>query len=67
VIRKNRVVWSRPWTEKQIREGREEDAEDLRNYYKGREEDAPSEEPEASEAKEARGLTRLWRRRSHGV
>jgi hypothetical protein len=64
-IRRNRIVWAKPWTERQIREGREEDAEDLRNYYMGREEDAPSEGTGATEAKEARGLTRLWRRWSH--
>jgi hypothetical protein len=32
-IRRNQIVWAKPWTDRQIREGREEDAEDLRRYY----------------------------------
>ena len=40
-IRCNQIVWAKPWTEKQIREGRAEDAEDLRQYYSERTADAP--------------------------
>jgi len=33
VIRRNRIVWAKPWTDRQIGQGREQDAGDLRRYY----------------------------------
>jgi len=36
VIRKNRVVWAKPWSGARIEQGRREDSEDLRDYYEGR-------------------------------
>jgi hypothetical protein len=66
VIRKNRVVWSKPWTERQIREGRDEDAEDLRDYYRCRTRVAPTEVAEVKGAEEPRALPRFWRRRRKG-
>jgi len=36
VIRRNRVVWAKPWSEKRIQLGRLEDAEDVRDYYRRR-------------------------------
>lgn len=35
-IRRNQIVWARPWTDKRVQEGREQDAEDLRQYYSDR-------------------------------
>lgn len=35
-IRRNQILWAKPWTEKEIREGRELDAEDLREHYSHR-------------------------------
>jgi hypothetical protein len=52
VIRQNRVVWAKPWTEKQILKGREEDAEDLHRYYSDRRpsETSGEEKPPAMES-----------------
>lgn len=36
IIRRNKVVWAKPWSEERIRQGREADAEDLRDHYRGR-------------------------------
>ncbi|MGO9558638.1 MAG: DUF6527 family protein [Acidimicrobiales bacterium] len=36
-IRNNEVRWARPWTDEQIREGRERDARELHGYYEDRE------------------------------
>ena len=61
-IRRNRIVWAKPWTEKEIQAGREEDAEDLREYYRHRVADAPSAGTERRAPTEESGiLTRLWR------
>jgi uncharacterized protein DUF6527 len=58
VIRRNRVVWAKPWTEKEIREGREDDVEDLRDYYRRRAQHAPIHNAEESHKPS------WWRRRS---
>lgn len=36
VIRKNRVVWARTWSEERIQQGRLDDAAETRAYYHGR-------------------------------
>ena len=64
VIRKNRVVWAKPWSEERIRKGRDEDAEDLRDYYMRRSDDAATEGGEATAPIESRSWPRFWRRRS---
>lgn len=63
VIRRNRIVWAKPWTEARIRKGREEDAEELRAYYGDRDSNPPAgtREPPAHEPK-SRIIKRPWRR-----
>lgn len=64
VIRKSRVVWAKPWTEKQIREGREEDAEDLRDYYRHRGKDAATQSADLPLVQnESPGSRQSWWRR----
>jgi len=59
-IRHNRIDWAKPWTDKQIREGREQDAQDLHLYYSDRSVGGPSGGAQPGEAqppvaKSARG------------
>ena len=60
-IRRNRIVWAKPWTEKEIQAGREEDADDVRAYYGDRQavvRDAVTKEP----AQKPGILGRMWHR-----
>jgi uncharacterized protein DUF6527 len=66
VIRKSRVVWAKPWTEKQIREGREEDAEDLRDYYHHRAKDAATESADLPQVQNESPRSRQWWWRRRG-
>ncbi len=43
VIRKNRVIWARPWSERRIQQGRLEDADDVRDYYRRRADEASTD------------------------
>lgn len=43
VIRKNRVLWAKPWSEQRIKRGRKEDAEDVRDYYRRRGDEGSTE------------------------
>lgn len=49
-IRRNQIIWAKPWTDKQIKEGREQDAEDLRQYYSDRTVGAPKGSIQPSDA-----------------
>lgn len=59
VIRQNGIVWAKPWTEERIRKGREEDAEDLRDYYARRADDAPGEVAGATAPPEPRAWSQF--------
>jgi hypothetical protein len=60
-IEHNQVRWARAWTEKEIREGRLQDAEERRRYYAGRAE--AREEKEAPASPTVFGRLRAWWRR----
>lgn len=38
ILRRNKVIWSRPFTEKEMREVLQKDAHDLKTYYLSRDE-----------------------------
>jgi hypothetical protein len=57
-IRRNEVIWSRPWTETEIAEGRLLDAEDLHNYYANRRSHEPPVTGVSDETKPAGATTR---------
>lgn len=59
-IRRNRIAWAKPWTEKEIEAGRKRDAGDLRRYYSGT--DAPPSATAEPTTTTVHPLTQLWRR-----
>jgi len=60
-IRRNRIIWSRPWSDLEIAEGRIHDAEELESYFASRGR-APTGAPDYAEAVPEAAPRRLLRR-----
>ena len=62
-IERDKIRWAKPWTDKQIAEGRMSDTEDLQLYYEGRREsDSNSADQLVADENQTSLLTKIWRR-----
>jgi len=65
-IEKDNIRWAKPWTDKQIAEGRMNDAKDVHAYYESRKGGAVDAKSESSASGQKVGvLKRSWRRVRH--